>query len=210
MKIKTTTTALTITAIMTLSSLSLTAAAAQDKSAFDGAYTGFGLSLDRFSGSHTANGTTTDFTKKNRGGINLYTGYGFTKDTLYFGLEAGFTFNRSAKFDLTGQANIFNAKNTIDLSARAGFTTGEALVYGLAGYSNTKFNIQSGATTDSKRLSAFRFGGGMEIAFMKQGRLRLEYSRANYGEWKYKLQSVNDPVFKPKSDRFMASLSWSF
>ncbi|VAV94853.1 hypothetical protein MNBD_ALPHA01-657 [hydrothermal vent metagenome] len=202
--------ALTATAIMATPVAG--AFAAEDKSPFDGPYVGGALTLNKFnSGASVTPATTTTLEGKQKVAGGIYGGYGVQMDQLYFGLEGGFYLNRSPSPTLSfGTTNTgLKAKNTFDLGARLGFVADRVLFYGLGGFTSTKFDTFGLATNENKRLSGFRYGGGMEFALTPTISLRAEYTRANYKKWD--VTSGTDSItFDPNDRRFLVGATFRF
>jgi len=207
---KTTLIAVATAAMITLPALN--ALAADEKAPFDGAYMGGAFTLGKFDtdASVTPNATSTSASaKKFSGGI--YGGFGKQMDQLYFGLEGGFYLDRNpqAKFNFGTTSTGLKAKNTFDLSGRVGFVADRALFYGLGGFTNTNFETIGLASNESKRLSGFRYGGGVEFSLTPELSLRAEYTRANYKKWD--VASGSDMInFDPNDNRFLIGASLRF
>lgn len=185
--------------------------AADENAPFDGGYLGGGLTLDHFNTGATvdpAATTTLDGEQKLGGGI--YGGFGKQMDQLYFGLEGGFYIsNPEPTFNFGATSSGLEAKNSFDLSGRVGFVADRTLFYGLGGFTSTKFDTFGLTTNEDKRLSGFRYGGGIEFAFMPQLSLRAEYTRAEYEKWD--VTNATDTItFDPNEDRFMIGAAYRF
>ena len=202
--------ALTSTAII---STPITSVFAADENApFHGPYIGGALTLNKSNTNATVTPTaavTLDSKSKVAGGI--YAGYGAQLDFLYFGAEGGFYLNGNpnptAAFGATGTG--LKSKNTIDLSARAGFVAQQALIYGLAGYTATQYETFGLVAKNSKRIDGFRYGGGIEFAISPEMSLRGEYTHANYKEWNV-VSGANTINFEPSEHRFLVGASLRF
>lgn len=189
-----------------------TAFAADEQSPFDGGYVGGALTLDKFNTGATVDPTATaTLDGKQKVGGGLYGGFGAQMDQIYFGLEGGFYLNRNPEptFNFDTTETGLKAKNTFDLSGRLGFVADRALFYGLGGFTSTKFDTFGLTTNESKRLSGFRYGGGVEFAMTPQLSLRAEYTRANYKKWDV-TNAADTITFDPNDNRFLIGASYRF
>lgn len=211
---KTTLIAVASAAMITLPVLN--AFAADEKAPFDGAYIGGALTLGKFNNgasvtpnAASTSASTSESAKKFSGGI--YGGFGKQIDQLYFGLEGGFYLNRNpqAKFSFGTTSTGLKAKNTFDLSGRIGFVADRALFYGLGGFTSTNFETFGLTSNESKRLSGFRYGGGIEFSLTPELSLRAEYTRANYKKWGV-ASGANMVNFDPRDNRFLIGASLRF
>ena len=191
----------------------LTTVYAADESApFDGAYFGGAATLNKSNtGAMATPSATMTLNSKQKAGAGLYAGFGKQMEQFYVGLEGGFYLNRNttptASFNTTNTG--LKSKNTLDLSARAGFVVDQALIYGLTGYTSTNYETIGLVTNESKRLGGFRYGGGIEYALTPQMSLRGEYTHANYKDWN--VTNGTDTInYNPSEHRFMVGASVRF
>jgi outer membrane immunogenic protein len=187
--------------------------AADEENPFNGGYVGGAITLDKLGNGATVSpdtATTLDGGKKVAGG--LYGGFGATFNRLFYvGLEGGFYLNRKPMAGLafdTINAGL-KSKNTFDLAGRAGFVAGRSLIYGLAGYTSTKFKTFGLASDMGKRLDGLRYGGGVEFAVTPALSLRAEYSRANYKKWAV-ASGASTITFNPRENRFLLGATLRF
>ncbi|MCC3861963.1 outer membrane protein [Pseudemcibacter aquimaris] len=142
----------------------------------------------------------TSGTSKDSYGAGMLAGYGLNYGPLYLGAEAAFIIDKGHSIYSDGSNTIkINKSNTFDINGRVGFTLADkALVFGLIGYSG--LNLKSKGVNEQRadrldyntRVTAFQYGGGVEVAIMENIALRAEYTR----------QSVNDAVYRDGSDEF--------
>ena len=203
----------TFTALAAGSFLAPGAFAAGEENPFNGGYVGGAITLDRLGNGATVSPgatTTLDGGKKVAGG--LYGGFGATFNHLFYvGLEGGFYLNRKPMagiaFD-TINAGL-KSRNTFDLAGRAGFVAGRSLIYGLAGYTSSKFKTFGLASDMGKRLNGLRYGGGIEFAVTPALSLRAEYTRANYKKWAV-ASGASTITFNPRENRFLLGATLRF
>ena len=186
--------------------------AASEQAPFNGPYVGGALTLHDFgSGATVSPSATITLDDKNKVGGGIYGGYGVQMDQIYFGLEGGFYLNNTPEptfsFDTTNGG--LKAKNTFDISGRAGFVAEQVLFYGLGGYTNTKFDTTGLAANVDKRLGGFRYGGGIEFAMTPQFSIRAEYTRAEYKKWDV-ASGTNTITLDPDENRFLIGASFHF
>lgn len=202
--------ALTSTALITLPTSKIFAA--DEMSPFDGAYLGGAIIHNKSNtGASVTPTTSIKLDSKSKVGGGLYGGIGKQMGQAYFGVEGGFYLNRNSRptaaFGTTNTGLI--SKNTFDISARAGFVADQALFYGLAGYTSTRYETFGLATENKKRLGGFRYGGGVEYALSPQMSLRGEYTHANYKEWNV-ASGASTVNFDPSEHRFLVGASLRF
>jgi len=186
--------------------------AADENAPFDGAYFGGAATLNKPKTNATViPSATLTLDSKQKIGAGIYAGFGKQMEQLYFGVEGGFYLNRNAtptaSFNTTNTG--LKSRNTFDLSARAGFVADQALFYGLAGYTSTKYETIGLIANESKRLGGLRYGGGIEFAVNPQMSIRGEYTHANYKDWN--VTNGTDTInYNPSEHRFMVGASVRF
>ena len=186
--------------------------AADENAPFDGAYIGGAAILNKSNTNASVMPTASmTLNSKQKAGGGIYGGFGKQIDMLYLGAEGGFYINRNpgptASFG--GTVAGLKSKNSIDLSARAGFVADRALFYGLAGYTSTNFETIGLASKTNNRLNGFRYGGGIEFAVTPEVSLRGEYTHANYQSWDV-ASGANTISFDPSEHRFLVGASLRF
>jgi len=202
----------TVASTLIMATAAVNAHAGDDNAPFNGGYIGGALTLDKYNSGATVTPTiTTTLNGKKKVGGGIYGGFGAQMDQIYFGLEGGFYLNRNPaptlSFDTTNTG--LKAKNTLDLSGRVGFVADRALFYGLGGFTSTKFDTFGLTTNASKRLSGFRYGGGIEFAITPKISLRAEYTRANYKKWSV-ASGTDNITFDPNDNRFLLGATLRF
>lgn len=209
----TTKTILAVVATTALITAPITTAFAADENApFDGAYFGGAATLNNSNtGATVIPSATLTLDSKQKAGAGLYAGFGKQVEQFYVGLEGGFYLNRNASPTATFGTTTagLKSKNTLDLSARAGFVVDQALIYGLTGYTSTNYETTGLIANESKRLGGLRYGGGIEYALTPQMSIRGEYTHANYKDWN--VANGTDTInFNPSEHRFMVGASLRF
>ena len=100
-----------------------------------------------------------------------FAGYNFQNGSFVYGPELDVSLGRVKQ----PGANPQNRHNTIvDLKFRAGYATGNALIYGAVGFSGTNWKENS---IGHARTSGYIFGVGMDYALTDSAFLGLEYDR---------------------------------
>ncbi len=96
----------------------------------------------------------------------VFGGYNKQNGNLVFGGEIAYTAT-PIEFVTFGST----LENTVDLKARVGYAFGQAMVYGVAGYSFVTMND----VTDAADLSGFNFGAGLDYKFGSRYFVGVEY-----------------------------------
>lgn len=150
-------------------------------------------------------------------GVDRVRGNGEGKTGVAYGLSGGYDFqtNSGAVFGIEGEvadastkkcysANIvagdracFKAKRDLYAGGRAGFVSGNTLIYGKAGYTNARLGASyedgTAATTadfsDSTNLDGVRVGGGLETT-VGNFLVKAEYRYSNYEQGVSRHQGV--------------------
>lgn len=197
-----------------------------DGSPFEGLYAGIATTKTNFSATaaHEVIASIAVDTPSNFAGIasavssnsyggGLFGGYGLNYGPLYLGAEAAFIVDKGNTVFSDGTNTIKLSKsNTFDVSLRAGTSVADkVLLFGLVGYSGA--NIKSRGINDradnsldyNQRLTALRYGGGIEIAVMENIAAKFEYTRSNINDGVY-LTGSDQFTFSPKTSRIMFSL----
>lgn len=162
-----------------------TPALAQDAAPgpFTGAHVEVLTGVDRIRGGGTGE---TGLTYGIAGGYDFQTNSG-----LLFGIEAEATDSTAKDCDnsvlVNGDRACFKAKRDLYAGGRAGFVSGNTLIYGKAGYTNARlgatYDDGTAATaadfSDAANLDGVRVGGGLETNI---GRFlaKAEYRYSNY------------------------------
>jgi len=214
-------TALLGASLLSMSSLMATPVhAGMDANPFEGLYGGINVNYSKVGATviHTelANpdgdpdnfGSITSSSGSNGFGGNLYAGIGYNMmGPLYMGLEGGLGMNGGTTKISDGTTELgLKAKFAFDLSGRLGFTVSDnVLIYGLGGYTSTKFGTQGFTTDQSESLSGYRYGAGFEYGIMEDMALRVEYVRTEYSKMTL-TESFNSFNFDPNSQIFRIGL----
>ena len=171
-------------------------AAAQDNSAFTGPRVEALVGYDNVrAGSDVDNDLQGNMDDQDADGAvyGAAVGYDFAAGGVVVGVEAELT-DSSAGVDINpgGDPNLFGLGNVdagrdIYVGARVGALVGDrALVYGKAGYTNARFDVQGVRNNDidSRNLDTdgFRVGAGAEYAVTENAYVKLEYRYSNYSE----------------------------
>lgn len=77
------------------------------------------------------------------------------------------------------------------LRARMGYALEQNMIYGLAGLSAARVELDDGASTDKKWLKGWTVGAGVEREFSNNVFGRVEYDYTKYGEKGFDLSSGN-------------------
>jgi opacity protein-like surface antigen len=197
--------------------------AGPDGSPFEGLYVGFTTTLNTFdteaiyrevpNDNFPSNfSSISDSVSSNSYGAGIIAGYGLTYGPLYYGAEAAFIVDKGNTVYTDGANSIRVAKsNTFDINGRLGFLLGDkALLFGLVGYSGINLKsrgvneLRSENSTYNTRVTALRFGGGVEVAIMENIALRAEYTRSIGANSTYR-DGSDEFTFKPKTSRIMLS-----
>lgn len=104
-------------------------------------------------------------------------------DSVVLGAEAALT-GRTGRGTLTDGVDQFTLRQgrTIDLTARLGYLTDpQGLVYVRGGYSNTRFDVESGVDRDGTNRGGYKVGAGYERMFGQNVSARVEYNFSKYG-----------------------------
>ncbi|PCI32879.1 MAG: hypothetical protein COB54_05685 [Alphaproteobacteria bacterium] len=89
-----------------------------------------------------------------------------------------------------------------DINTRLGFLVSDkVMVYGLAGYTSTKYKFSDASGDFSKGAGGYRYGAGFEIGIMEDIAVRIEYVRTEHSAitWERGLDSFR---FDPNSQVF--------
>lgn len=78
--------------------------------------------------------------------------------------------------------------------ARMGFAVEQNLIYGLAGVSATQLEVSEGGDSDTRWLTGWTLGAGVERQLTENIIGRVEYDYSNYGEQKFDLGSGNPDI----------------
>lgn len=214
---------LTFLAIL-IASITKPALAGPDGNPFEGLYVGITSVINTFESTATYQevpndnfpsnfSNISDSVSSNSYGGGLLAGYGLSYGPLYYGAEAAFIVDKGNTIYTDG-ANIIRLgkSNTFDINGRLGFTLADkALIFGLIGYSGINLKSQgvNGLSTDSNldyntRVTALRYGGGIEVEIFENIAIRAEYTRSTGANSTYRNGS-DQFTFKPKTSRIMLS-----
>ncbi|PHZ84123.1 outer membrane protein [Paremcibacter congregatus] len=93
-----------------------------------------------------------------------------------------------------------------DINARLGFTVSDrVLVYGLGGYTSTKFKASVSGQDFSSSAGGYRYGAGFEVGIMEDIALRIEYVRTAHSDinWRTNADSL---TFDPSTEALRIGL----
>ena len=177
-----------------LASAATLPAFAQNADNFSGLKTGVEIGMQKNKFEVTAPGALNLKDSKRGYALRGFAGYDFAvADNLILGGEAGLSLGGPDLKQTSGTAS-FRADPglMLDLSARAGIApTENILLYGRAGYSNSKIevSVENSALPGSlvktdKRKDGLMLGAGGEWAMSDALSLRVEYRRAKHGDLK--------------------------
>lgn len=197
--------------------------AGPDGSPFEGLYVGVATAINTFDSTATYREVSNDDFPSNFSNINssvssnsygggILAGYGLTYGILYYGAEAAFIVDKGNTVYSDGANTIRVAKsNTFDINGRLGFTLSDkALLFGLVGYSGINLKSQGVNELRSEngdyntRVTALRYGGGIEVEIMENIAIRAEYTRSTGANSTYR-DGSDEFIFKPKTSRIMLS-----
>lgn len=105
----------------------------------------------------------------------------------------------------TGNLKV-KAGFAFDINARLGFTISDrVLVYGLGGYTSTKFKATTPSESFSSSAGGYRYGAGFEVGIMEDVALRIEYVRTAHSEinWRTNADSL---TFDPSTEALRIGL----
>ena len=203
-----------------------------DGSPFEGLYVGISTTKATFESSFThlartdltdpfnnplvsqySNSNTQDIQHKNSYGGGLQAGYGLNYGPMYFGAEVGLIIDKGNTTFNDGTYDVKLSKsNTLDVNFRTGLTvSNKVLLYGLVGFSgvNLKSNGMDARLDDGRdfneRITALRYGAGVEVSILENIAARLEYTQTKMGS-AIVLDNADQFTFKPKTSRIMFSL----
>ena len=196
-----------------------------DGSPFEGLYVGVSTTLATFESSFThlartdltdpfnnpllsqySNTNTQNIQHKNSYGGGIQGGYGLNYGPLYFGAEAALIIDKGNTTFNDGTYEFKVSKsNTLDINLRSGVTiANKVLLYGLVGYSgvNLKSNGMDGRLDNARdfneRITALRYGAGVEVSVYENIAARLEYTKTKMGD-AIILDNADQFTFKPKN-----------
>ncbi|MCF6216140.1 MAG: outer membrane beta-barrel protein [Emcibacter sp.] len=87
-----------------------------------------------------------------------------------------------------------------DINTRLGFTVSDnILIYGLGGYTSTKFKMSDAGGDFSKGAGGYRYGAGFEIGIMEDIALRIEYVRTAHSKINWR-RGADDLFFDPSTE----------
>jgi outer membrane immunogenic protein len=104
-------------------------------------------------------------------------------DAFVLGGEVALT-GRTGSGTLTDGVDQFTLRQgrTFDITARAGYLVNpSSLLYIRGGYTNTRFDVESGVDRDGTNRGGYKVGAGYEMMFAKNVSARLEYNYSDYG-----------------------------
>ncbi len=208
--------------------------AGMDGNPFEGLYVGFNANYSRVKSTNTyqdLDGAAVDknlFTgignsKKNNGyGGALYGGIGTNIwGPLYTSIEGSLGLAGGSGTAVTNTTTIptddtpaqagtstmkLKAGFAFDINARLGFTVADrVLVYGLGGYTSTKFKASDSTGNFSKSLGGYRYGAGFEIGIMEDVAVRVEYVRTEHSKLTW-VRNQDQFTFDPSTEVFRIGL----
>jgi opacity protein-like surface antigen len=155
----------------------------------------------------------TSITSNDSYGGGIFAGYGLDYGMFYTSVEAAFIIDKGNSIISDGTRSIKLSKsNTLDLNLRGGATIADkALVFGLIGYSGASMKskgigeLLGENDRFNKRITAFRYGGGIEVSIMENIAARLEYTRSSFSS-ALVIDGSDQFMIKPKTSRIMFSI----
>ncbi len=88
-----------------------------------------------------------------------------------------------------------------DVNARLGFTVSDrVMIYGLGGYTSTKFKVSDSTGEFSKTAGGYRYGAGFEVGIMEDVALRIEYTRTEHSDFTWERTSADNLIFDPSTE----------
>lgn len=184
--------ALTATILMASPLMTQNAKAGMDGNPFEGLYLGLNANYAKVDPSatytelnadtSTFNGITSSQKKSGYGGT-IYGGIGTNLwGPMYIGIEGGLGLNGGSGYVSDGTKSYgLKAGFSFDLNTRLGMTISDRiLVYGLGGYTSTKYSGRGFDTKQSKSLGGYRYGAGFEVGILEDIALRIEYIRSEH------------------------------
>lgn len=188
-----------IVATIALAAVSATSAMAEP---FSGPYLGVELSRDAYEVqandlSLELDGTpitvSADGLSANGVAGGVFAGYDLrVSGSAFVGVEANFNYS-SASISASGTDGVdtlsgdIKARESYGVGARLGaLVSSNTAVYARLGWQNTKFkttaSLSGSSVSDSRTEDAFVYGGGLETFLNDRLSLRVEYTRADYGD----------------------------
>lgn len=206
-----------------ITSISKPALAGPDGNPFEGLYVGVTSVVNTFDSTATYREVPNDDFPSNFSSISssvssnsygggILAGYGLSYGPLYYGAEAAFIVDKGNTVYTDGANTIRLGKsNTFDINGRLGFTLADkALIFGLVGYSGINLKsrgvneLQNDNLDYNTRVTALRYGGGIEVEIFENIAIRAEYTRSTGANSTYRNGS-DEFTFKPKTSRIMLS-----
>ncbi|HYC04726.1 MAG TPA: outer membrane beta-barrel protein [Azospirillaceae bacterium] len=169
------------------------ASAAHARSAFDGFYAGASVAMTDLKGPATstlAGSTSTQRLNGDGHAFGAYTGFGWSLGPAYLGAEANAELDNARADTIAGVSTIrIGTEESYGIGGRAGISlsdyVADVLLYGKASRQWTDLKIaqtlaSSSLGNETSNATAWRYGGGVEVAFSSDMWVRLEYTRTNY------------------------------
>jgi outer membrane immunogenic protein len=147
------------------------------------------------------------------GGVFL--GFGGRNSRLYGAVEGDFSINNNEKSYSSGSDSLkIEQGRTFGVSGLVGYyVTDQAMIYGRAGWAQTKFeatvNTSDGSASEDDNFNGFRLGGGADFMFTSNLFARAEYSHTWYGENTY-ISGTNSISLEPSEDLFLVGVGYRF
>ena len=93
-----------------------------------------------------------------------------------------------------------------DINARLGFTVSDrVLIYGLGGYTSTKFKVSDSKGDFSKSAGGYRYGAGFEIGILEDVAIRVEYVRTAHSDFTWE-RGADNLIFDPSTEAVRVGL----
>ncbi|HYE49087.1 MAG TPA: outer membrane beta-barrel protein [Azospirillaceae bacterium] len=213
----------TAIALLLAAPLALAAPAAGARSAFDGAYAGASIAYSQLDGdaSTTLAGNTASGSLDGDGfSYGAYAGFGWTLGPAYLGAEANFDLDDTRADTSANSTTIrIGSEESYGAGLRAGVTLSDfladVLIYGRADRQWTDMKLSGSLANvaplgnETDRRVAWRYGGGVEVAFNSDLWVRMEYTRTDYGT--LLLPGTTATVTAdPEVDRFRIGVAFRF
>jgi opacity protein-like surface antigen len=206
-----------------ITSITKPALAGPDGSPFEGLYVGVTSVVNTFDSTATYREVPNDDFPSNFSSISssvssnsygggILAGYGLSYGPLYYGAEAAFIVDKGNTVYTDGaNTTRLGKSNTFDINGRLGFTLADkAIIFGLVGYSGINLKsrgvneLQNDNLDYNTRVTALRYGGGIEVEIFENIAIRAEYTQSTGANSTYRNGS-DEFTFKPKTSRIMLS-----
>ncbi|MQM38787.1 hypothetical protein KBTX_02807 [wastewater metagenome] len=196
----------TTTALAVASALSL-ASAAHAAGQFDGAYIGGQLGYASYDLDVSGGGDSIEGLSATGARGGLFVGTGMMRNGWYMGFQADAASSSSDTSISTGSDNLkIDAQEEYGIDARLGRQLANGvLLYGIAGWQQTNFELTVNGNSDDDDFNGFRFGVGIDIVAGERLFTRLEYTQAVYDK-----ESYGDTEVDPQAQGFNIGVGYRF